>query len=130
MIGPKSNQNIIYPVLDLIRREIAALSGDLGIASVKLHRNHPIDPETVTSADLFYLSGEHHHVALTLGSTDESTFPSRMTKADYEFCRFFRLNSVLISHVSNGGGNVGGYIIDLYYDKNGLLDRTNVTELM
>lgn len=59
------NENIVFPVLDLIHRELRKYSSTSnsnsspleGEPSVTLYREHMQDPDRVTGADLFYESG-------------------------------------------------------------------------
>ena len=129
MFGGVVNDNIVFPVLDLIRREIRDKGVDFnGIPSVRLYREHPLDDEIVTTATLTYESGLIEEITLTRGSDDESTYPEGLKPKhpDYEFCRLWRLTQVGITYVNKGGEPIGRYLIGLFYDKRGLLERTSV----
>lgn len=132
MFGGIVNDNIVFPVLDLIRREIRDRGYDLGgIPAVVLYREHPLDDEIVTSATLTYESNIVEEIVLTRGSDDESTYPEGLKPRDpdYTYCQLWRLTKVNMSYVNPGGELIVGYVIGLYYDKRGLLERTTVSRL-
>lgn len=129
MFGGIVNDNIVFPVLDLIRRELRDKGCEMtGIPSVRLYREHPLDDEIVTSATLTYESGFIEEIGLTRGSDDESTYPEGLKPRhpDYKFCQLWRLTQVGITYVNKGGDPIARYLIGLFYDKRGLLESTTV----
>ncbi len=125
------NDNIVFPVLDLIHKEMKEQGVDFGIPSVILYRDHPLDDEIVTAAELTYESGLVEEILLTRGSDDESTYPEGLKPShpDYNFCKYWRLTAVSISYYNKGENAQRRYEIDLHYDKNGLLASTTVTKI-
>lgn len=125
------NDNIVFPVLDLIRKEVKEFGIDHGIPSVKLYRDHPLDAEVVTAVELTYESGLVEEIILIRGSDDESTYPEGLkpTHPDYEYCKYWRLTGVTISYYNKGTNFQQRYEIDLIYDKKGLLDSTTVRKI-
>jgi hypothetical protein len=125
------NDNIVFPVLDLIRKEMKEFGLDHGIPSVKLYRDHPMDDEIVTAAELTYESGLVEEVILIRGSDDESTYPEGLkpNHPDYEYCKYWRLTSVTISYYNKGMNFQQRYEIKLNYDKRGLLASTVVIKI-
>ena len=129
MFGGIVNDNLVFPVIDLIRREMRDRGCGLdGMPSVKLYREHPIDDEIVTAATLKYESGTIEEIILHRGSDDVSTYPEGLKPRhpDYEFCQLWRLTKVSIIYVSPGGDPIAQYLIGLFYEKRGLLDYTTV----
>ena len=132
MYGGIVNDNIVFPILDLIRQEIKDQYGlDHGIPSVILYRNHPLDDEIVTAAKLTYESGLVEEMILNRGSEDESTYPEGLKSRhpDYAYCKYWRLTSVMLSYFMHGEEALKKYVIDLNYDKKGLLASTELTRL-
>ena len=125
------NDNIVFPVLDLIRKELKVFDVDHGIPSVILYRDHPLDDEIVTAAELTYESGLVEEIILIRGSDDESTYPEgiKPNHPDYEYCKYWRLTSVTISYYNKGENTQRRYEIDLNYDRRGLLESTTVTKI-
>lgn len=126
------NDNIVFPVLDLIRKEVSEQMGvDHGIPSVILYRDHPLDDEVVTAAELTYESGLVEEIILMRGSDDESTYPEgiKPNHPDYEFCKYWRLTSLTLSYYNKGENTQRRYEIDLHYDKRGLLESTTVAKI-
>ena len=125
------NDNIVFPVLDLIKQEMKNKIGtDHGMSSVILYREHPLDDEVVTSAELTYEDGLVEEIILNRGSDDETTYPEGLTPnhPDYDYCKYWRLTSVIISYFWHGEDSAGSYTIGLSYNKKGLLESTTVTK--
>ena len=132
MYGGIVNDNIVFPVLDLIRKEMKDQYGvDHGIPSVILYRDHPLDDEVVTAAKLTYESGLVEEIVLSRGSDNISTYPEGITSKhpDYAYCKYWRLTSVMLSYFNHGEDSASKYTIDLNYDKKGLLQNTVVTKI-
>jgi len=132
MQGGIVNDNIVFPVLDLIRKEMKNQGFEfIGIPSVILYRDHPMDDEVVTAAELTYESGLVEEIILMRGSDDEETYPEgvKSNNPDYDFCRYWRLTSVTITYYNKGENLQRRYDIDLHYDKKGLLVSTTVTKI-
>lgn len=125
------NDNIVFPVLDLIRREMKDSGYEFGIPSVVLYRDHPLDDEIVTAAELTYESGLVEEIILVRGSDNESTYPEGLkpNHPDYEYCKYWRLTSVIISYYDKGSNSQRRYEIYLNYDKRGLLESTTVNKV-
>lgn len=128
MVGAIPNENIIYPIIDLIRREVRNFTGlsDDDIPDVTLYRNHPMDEEVLTAVDLDYANGFSEHIVLGLGSEDESTYPEGIKANEIDYYKHFRLTSVSITVFNPSGLVVKEYIIRLNYDNKGLLKGTTV----
>lgn len=129
MFGGVVNDNIVFPVLDLIKRELNSQGYNFdGIPSVNLYRDHPLDNTRVTSIDLIYESGVRETIILGLGSEDIYSYPKDVTpnSHDYEFFRYYRLNEVTVTYYNKGGGVIANYKIGLNYDYNGLLVGTSI----
>lgn len=131
MQGGIVNDNIVFPILDLIRREMKDLEVDDGIPSVKLYREHPLDNEVVTAAELTYESGLVVEIILIRGSDDESTYPEgiKPNSLEYEYCKYWRLTTVILSFYGKGKNSQRRYEIHLNYDKRGLLESTTVVKI-
>ncbi|SNS21802.1 hypothetical protein SAMN05446037_100673 [Anaerovirgula multivorans] len=130
MIRAVPNENIIYPILDLIRKEVRQITPDssLGMPNVKLYREHPLDKDTVTSIELTYESGHVEQVTLGLGNDDVNTYPENMRKQEYEYYRHFRLNYVVITFLSPSSDVITDYYIGLDYAKDGNLEGNKVVK--
>lgn len=129
MNGGVVNDNVVFPVLDLIRKELKTSGASFdGIPSVTLYRDHPLDEYVVTGATMIYESGMIEEVGLTRGSDDESTYPEGVDEShhDYTYCKLWRLTTVYLSYLNKGGDPIAQYIINLAYDKKGLLESTSV----
>lgn len=132
MFGGVVNDNLVFPIIDLIRREMRDKGNGMdGMPSVKLYREHPMDDEIMTSATLTYESGMVEEIGLTRGSDDVSTYPEGLKPRhpDYKFCQLWRLTQVSIIYVNPGGEPIAQYQIGLFYDKRGLLDHTTVNRM-
>ncbi|TQK62101.1 hypothetical protein FB479_106184 [Brevibacillus sp. AG162] len=131
-----ANDYLIYPILDLIRDEVhrtTTVTADPfeEEPSVRLIREHPLDPEKVTGAKLFYESGYMLDISLTFGSTDTTTFPLEVDQLhpDWEYYSLWRLTSVTAVGYAPDGKTVGSYLIRLLYDTRGLLTGTDVLRI-
>ncbi|WP_427052005.1 hypothetical protein [Paenibacillus sp. TC-CSREp1] len=133
------NENIVFPVLDLIHRELRKFSSTNsssvspleGEPSVTLYREHIQDPDRVTGADLIYESQWKVSIWLQFGSEDEDDFPSTVgyDHPDYEFYRYYRLTQVTARTFDAEGEAVFTYSIVLIYDDEGRLTGTNVNRI-
>lgn len=132
MQGGIVNDNIVFPVLDLIRQELRDQGKiDHGVPSIVLYRDHPLDDEIVTSAKLTYESGLVEEIILSRGSDDESTYPEGVKQGDHEYnyCKYWRLTSVVFSYFKHDEDPGRSYTIDLNYDKKGLLKSTTIIKI-
>ena len=131
MHGGIVNDNIVFPVLDLIRKEMKEQGVDFGIPSVILYRDHPLDDEVVTAAELTYETGLVEEIILTRGSDDVATYPKGLkpNHPDYKYCKYWRLVAVSIAYFNKGENAQRRYEIELNYDKRGLLESTTVTRI-
>ena len=131
MHGGIVNDNIVFPVLDLIRKEMKEQGVDFGIPSVILYRDHPLDDEVVTAAELTYETGLVEEIILTRGSDDVATYPEGLkpNHPDYKYCKYWRLVAVSIAYFNKGENAQRRYEIELNYDKRGLLESTTVTRI-
>lgn len=132
MVGGIVNDNIVFPVLDLIRKEMKSQGYRFdGIPSVILHRDHPLDRYIVTAANLMYESGLEEEIILSRGSDDETTYPEgvEVGHPEYEFCRYWRLTEVTITYFRQGEELIESYTIRLFYNKDGLLESTDVSRM-
>ncbi|PYE51409.1 hypothetical protein HUB98_05330 [Paenibacillus barcinonensis] len=130
------NENIVFPVLDLIHRELRKFSSTNsssvspleGEPSVTLYREHIKDPDRVTGADLIYESQWKVSIWLQFGSEDEDDFPSSVgyDHPDYEYYRYYRLTQVTARTFDAEGEAMFTYNIALNYDDEGRLTGTNV----
>lgn len=130
------NENIVFPVLDLIHRELrkfsstnnSSLSPLEGEPSVTLYREHTQDPDRVTGADLFYESEWKVSIWMKFGSEDEESFPSSVgyDHPDYEYYKYYRLTQVTARTFDAGGDEMSSYNIVLNYDEEGRLTGTSV----
>ncbi|MGZ0051971.1 hypothetical protein [Brevibacillus gelatini] len=131
-----ANDYLIYPILDLIRDEVqrTTMSPADPFAeepSIRLIRDHPLDPEKVTGTKMFYESGYMLDISLTYGSTDTSTFPLEVDQQhpDWEYYSLWRLTSITVAGYASDGKVVGSYMIRLLYDTRGLLTGTDVLRI-
>jgi len=133
LFGGNVNDNIVFPVLDLIRQQVKERANvDLkGMPSIKLYRDHPLDDEVVTAVELTYENGLVEEIILVRGSDDDSTFPEgvNLNHPDYNYYKYWRLTSVLISYFNKGENAQRKYEISLIYDKRGLLQGTTLTKI-
>jgi len=126
------NDNIVFPVIDLIRREIRAQKRGVKLASdpfegyphVQLNRDNPTDRYQLTGVDLAYHSGYVVNIDLVFGSEDESTYPDPeyFTYFDYDYYRTKRLTEVIYRTFNDNGVFVGHWVAFLDYGKDGLLN--------
>lgn len=133
------NENIVFPVLDLIRAELRKLHLSEkviqdpfeGIPSVTIFREHPLDPEVVTGAELLYDSLYVMDIYLKFGSEDESTYPDGVdiNHHDYDYYRNWRLTHVTTSVLDPNGDTIITYHISLNYDNRGFLTGTTVSRI-
>lgn len=133
------NENIVFPVLDLIHREINKymsinnMEGNPfdGEPSVTLYREHPMDAERVTGADMLYESMWKISIWMKFGSEDDTGFPAGVGYAhpDYSYYKYFRLTQVTARTFNPGGESVVTYHIGLNYDDEGRLTGTSVNRI-
>lgn len=135
-----ANDYLIYPILDLIRDEMrksnvtnisAGSDPFAGTPSVSLWRDHPLDVDKVTGADMFYESGYKVELYLTFGTTDVSDIPPEIepTHPDYDFYRYHRLTRVTTLALSPDFTPLYTYNISLNYNDKGLLTGTTVNRI-
>lgn len=128
------NDNVVFPVIDLIRRELKKrenIDPFNGVPSVNLFRDHPLDDEKVTSAEMSYESGYTVNVYMEFGIKDSSELPDGVSVQDpgYDYYANWRLRSVNITALNPEGYSVSSYDIFLIYDKKGLLTNTRVRRI-
>ncbi|MCF7753448.1 hypothetical protein KQ941_03255 [Paenibacillus xylanexedens] len=133
------NENIVFPVLDLIHRELRKYSSISnsnvspleGEPSVTLYREHMQDPDRVTGADLLYESAWKVSIWMKFGSEDEEDFPSGVgySHPDYDYYKYFRLTQVTARTYDPSGESVFTYNIGLNYDDEGRLTGTSVSRI-
>lgn len=132
-----AGENLVFPVLDLMEQFMKKQSnlGDLlggGYPSINLFREHELDEYRVTRALLIYDTGYELEVQMTFGSEDESTYPTAIEEAyfDYEYYRYFRLTEVTLVFTQNQSTTVATYHIVLNYEERGLLISTNAVRIL
>lgn len=133
-----ANDYLIYPILDLIRGEISKSNTTImaesdpfsGTPSVSLWRDHPIDVDKVTGADLFYPSGYKIELYLTFGS-DPSEIPPEIepNHPDYDYYLNYRLTRVTSVSLTPEFTPLITINISLNYNDKGLLTGTTVTRI-
>ncbi|MEK5060929.1 MULTISPECIES: hypothetical protein [unclassified Paenibacillus] len=133
------NDNIVFPVLDLIHREIRKYTSIHNIEgnplegepSVTLFREHPMDTERVTGADMIYESTWRVSIWMKFGSEDDTGFPVGVgyTHPDYSYYKYFRLTQVTSRTFDASGESVLTYHIGLNYDDEGRLTGTSVNRI-
>lgn len=128
------NDNIVFPVLDLIRAEMRKMDTNyvdpfLGYPSVELYREHQLDPERVTGAQMVYESGYIVDVFMKFGSDDETTYPDNVSSYDYDYYKYFRLTETTLVTLNPDGDTVASYNIVLNYNNIGLLTGTDVSRI-
>lgn len=133
------NDNIVFPVLDLIHREIRKhynaqnIEADPfeGEPSVALFREHPMDAERVTGVDMYYESAWKVSVWMKFGAEDDLAFPAGVGFAhpDYAYYKYFRLTQVTTRAFNPGGELILTYHIGLNYDDEGRLTGTSVNRI-
>lgn len=115
------NDNIIFPILDLIKQEVYKaqyINPFEGVPSVVLRREHPEDSSKVivTGATLTYHSGYVVHINLFFGAMGNPYILDRVHMECYD------LNS---QHLKK----VYAYNTSLYRDERGLLTHTRVDKI-
>lgn len=128
--------NIIYPVLDLIRREIknyntVGNNNDVfdGEPSIILYREDVRDSDRVTGADLTYESGWMLSIFLKYGTDDPNLITVSESDYNYIFQKYDRLYQVIISTLNIEGETVVTFNIRLNYDNEGRFTGTEVNRI-
>lgn len=133
-----AGDNMVFPILDLIEQRLKEHKCDengnpimWGYPSVQLFREHEMDEDRVTRAIMTYDSGYAMEVQMTFGSDDESTYPTTIDEAyfDYEYYKYFRLTHVQIILTKISGATVANYSVVLHYNEKGLLTSTTATRI-
>lgn len=125
------DNNLVYPILDLIHREMRKFQNseeDLGVPTVTLYRDDPHDPDRVTGASLYYESGHTMEISLSFGTDDDSALPEGVTPGhpEYEYYKYHRLSKVSVTMLNPDGVEIDSYVISLNYDNRGLLVNTDL----
>ncbi|WP_426455279.1 hypothetical protein ACP26L_36340 (plasmid) [Paenibacillus sp. S-38] len=136
-----ANDYLIYPIMDLIKSEIkknSSTSGSVaadpfaGTPSVRLFRDHYLDPERVTGALMLYESGYTAELYMNLGSSDMLGVPIEVDPEhpDWEYYTIWRLAAVSVTTKRPDGEALGTVMIRLNYDnESGALIGTTVTRI-